>query len=124
MAFSIHLNPDHVHVETSCGNHLDCKDDLSHWNERGPVLHGLKRLGLPEGHPHHVEHDCDTGQTGYTRLTAPEIAARAATAAADGELQANLEASRQADLELVKSLAAESPKMAALLRHLRIGDVT
>jgi hypothetical protein len=78
MAFTVHLNPDHVHVDTDCTDHRNCPDE--HWEG-----------GRPDpDQPNHVEIDCSTGLVGYTRLTDMEIAERAAQAAEAAKAQEDL----------------------------------
>lgn len=62
--FEFNKRPHHVHIEPSCTRQHECGDD--HWIG-----------GRPDpNHPHFVEHNVSTGLTGYTRLTAKEIAMR------------------------------------------------
>lgn len=61
MAFTLFLNPEHIHIESSCVDHRYCSE--SHWKGGRPQI----------DHPHHVEIDINTGLVGYTRLTQEEI---------------------------------------------------
>lgn len=110
MAFTVHLRPHHVHIETSCTDHSACSED--HW-----------KGGRPEReHPHHVEVDCSTGLVGYTRLTGKEIAEREAAAKVAMKEQAAAQSKRDSDLFILRERAKTDPHFAALLRHLGLHE--
>lgn len=108
MAFTVHRNPHHVHIEASCLDHSTCP--TTHW-----------KGGRPEStHPHYVEIDASTGLIGYTRLTAQEIATAAKSAQATELEYERSQRARESDLKRLRTRARTDEDFAALLRHLNL----
>ena len=114
MAFSIHPNPDHIHIETTCGDHFsnDCTE--GHWIG-----------GRPEkDHPHkHIEIDCSTGLVGYTRRSKKEIEEWKQESIRIVKEQEVIRQQQENDIFILKEAAKTDDRFTALLRHLGIKEI-
>jgi hypothetical protein len=104
MAFTVHLNPDHVR-------------DLGH-PENGWL--NDSRPEPEKGYLYKVELDLSTGLEGWTRLTDEEVVENEKRVTAEAEYRADAQAKRDADLEALRAEAKDNPAFAALLRRLGV----